>query len=324
MNSAFPRVHLAQLPTPIEPLSRLTKLLGGPTLFIKRDDQTGLAFGGNKTRKLEYLLADALSKNTRTLITGGADQSNHCRQTAAAAAKTGVDCILVLSGAPPEQPSGNLLIDKLLGAQVVWTDRENRENTMQAVYTQAVNEGKAPYLIPIGGSNQIGGLGYAYAMEELQAQESSFGPFDWIVFASSSGGTQAGMVAGSHVFQCSGKILGISIDEPAEVLQSHVAHIASQTTALLGKPHEFNPTDILVNTDYLGAGYGILGDPEREAVRMFAQTEGLLIDPVYTGRAAAGLIGLIRSGFFKADERVLFWHTGGTPALLAEKYQDII
>ncbi len=319
------KIRIAHLPTPVEDLPRLTAALsaalGGPQLLVKRDDQTGLAFGGNKTRKLEYLLAQAQTEGARTLITGGAVQSNHCRQTAAVAARMGFDCILVLSGEQPDTPSGNLLLDRLLGAEITFTTRTARDATMKDTFKQAVSAGRKPFLIPYGGSNPTGAAAYAYAVQELLTQQIT--P-DWIVIPSSSGGTQAGLAAGAKLFGYPGKVLGISIDEPKAALQALVARLARETAKLIGPAISFAPEDILVNADYLGEGYGIMGEPEREAIRLFARHEGLMLDPVYTGRAAAALIDLVRKQFFSPDETVLFWHTGGTPALLAEKYQGVV
>ena len=319
------RLYLAHLPTPIEPLTRLTGELGGPQLFIKRDDQTGLALGGNKTRKLEFLLADALAHEARTLITAGAVQSNHCRQTAAAAARAGLACTLVLSGDPPGQVTANLLLDQLFGARLVWTTRELRERTLRETFESDQRAGNAPYLIPYGGSNAIGAQGYVYAVDELMKQVGQSAvldaPPDWIVFPSSSGGTQAGLVLGARLFGFPGKVLGISVDEPQQVLQQRIATIASQAAALHRVDLTFEEVEILVNANYLGGGYAVLGAPEQEAISLFARFEGVLIDPVYTGRAAAGMIDLIRQGYFNPGERVLFWHTGGAPALFAQQYQ---
>ena len=315
-----PRLHFAHLPTPVETLPRLSEALGGPHLLIKRDDQTGLAFGGNKTRKLEFLLAEAREEGAKTLITGGALQSNHCRQTAAAAARFGFECILVLTGDKSQKASGNLLLDQLFGAQIVYVaDRKDRDRILQETFERAKGEGKKPYLVPYGGSNATGALGYAFAMKELIDQNVSA---DWIVFATSSGGTHAGLLLGQRIFGFSGKILGISVDEPEEWLKTEVSQLASATSEKIGGRIEFTPADVLVNTDYCDAGYGVVTDREREAIRLFASCEGLLLDPVYTGRAAAGMIDLIRTGFFKTDETVLFWHTGGQPALFAEQYAD--
>lgn len=315
----IPRLRFAHLPTPVESLSRLSAALGGPTLLVKRDDQTGLALGGNKTRKLEYLLAEAVSHGARTLITAGAAQSNHCRQTAAAARRFGLDCILVLSG-EPQEPSGNLLLDMLLGVEIVWTRRENRDADLQAAFQSAWDAGRRPYLIPYGGSSPTGAAGYFTALQELL--EQGVRP-DWIVFASSSGGTHAGLAAGKRLLGYDGELLGISIDEPQDVLCQRVADLATRTAELLGEPVSITPQDILVNADYLGEGYGIPGELESEAISLFARHEGLLLDPVYTGRAAGGMIDLIRRDFFPRGSTVLFWHTGGAPALFADRYRHL-
>ena len=317
-----PRLHFAHLPTRVEELPRLTEYLDGPRILIKRDDQTGLAFGGNKTRKLEFLVAEALEQGARTLITGGALQSNHCRQTAAAAARFGLGCILVLNGDVPDQPTANLLLDQMFGAEIVTIeDRALRDQTLRDTYEKAVADGRKPYLVTYGGSSPTGALGYAFAMKEFMEQSIHA---DWIVFGTSSGGTHAGLVLGQRVFGYQGKVLGISIDEPEEWLKTRVSALASDASEKMGERIDFAPEDILANEEYCQAGYGVLTDAEREAVRMFAKYEGLLLDPVYTGRAAAGMIDLIRKGFFKKGETVLFWHTGGQPALFAEKYMNRI
>jgi 1-aminocyclopropane-1-carboxylate deaminase/D-cysteine desulfhydrase-like pyridoxal-dependent ACC family enzyme len=253
-------------------------------------------------------------------------QSNHCRQTAAAAARAGLECTLVLTlpagqsdvTREEQSPSGNLQLDHLLGAQIIWAQRETRDETLQSVFQAAWSEGKRPYLIPYGGSNPTGAAAYAFAMQELLSQGVE--P-EWIVFPSSSGGTHAGLVLGARLFGYQGKVLGISVDEPHEVLASRVARLASDTADHLGENHLFESDDILVNADYLGGGYGVMGDGEREAIRLFARCEGILLDPVYTGRAAAGLIDLIRRGFFHGGDTLLFWHTGGAPALFADRYR---
>ena len=326
----IPRLHFAHLPTPIEELPRLSAALGGPRILVKRDDQTGLAFGGNKTRKLEFLVAEAQEQGAKMMISAGAIQSNHCRQTAAAAARFGFECTLVLTGELPRQPSANLLLDQLFGARIVnVADRKDRDRVLQETFDRAASEGKKPYLVPYGGSSPTGALGYAFAVEELMKQMAGFRSFqnfgsldrvDWIIFGTSSGGTHAGLVLGQRVFGCQGKALGISIDEPVEWLQKNISALASSASEKLGERIEFVPADVSANADYCAAGYGVLTGAEREAVRLFARHEGLLLDPVYTGRAAAGMIDLVRKGFFKKDETVLFWHTGGQPALFAEKY----
>ncbi len=316
------RLHFAHLPTPIEELPRLTEHLNGPKILVKRDDQTGLAFGGNKTRKLEFLVSEAREQDAKTLISGGALQSNHCRQTAAAAARFGLDCTLVLNGEMPYQPSANLLLDQLLGAEIVTiADRKDRDRVLQETFDKAVADGKKPYLVPYGGSSPTGALGYAFAMKEFMEQKVHA---DWIVFGTSSGGTHAGLVLGQRAFGFKGRVLGISIDESEDWLKTRVSALASEASERLGKRIDFTREDVLANEEYCKAGYGVLTDAEREAVKLFAKFEGLLLDPVYTGRAAAGLIDLIRNGFFKKDEAVLFWHTGGQPALFAQKYANKI
>jgi len=316
----IPRLNFAHLPTPIEELPRLTKALNAPRLFVKRDDQTGLAFGGNKTRKLEFLVAEARAQGAKMLISAGAIQSNHCRQTAAAAARFGFDCALVLTGEKPKQPSANFLLDQLFGAEIITVeDRKDRDRALQEIFEQAVADGKKPYLVPYGGSSSTGALAYAFALEELTQQDVKA---DWIIFATSSGGTHAGLVLGQRVFNFKGKILGISIDEPEAALKAHVSELATQASERFGARINFTPDDVLANENYCQAGYGVFGEGEREAIHLFARNEGLLLDPVYTGRAAAGMIDLIRKGFFKKDETILFWHTGGQPALFADRYVD--
>jgi D-cysteine desulfhydrase family pyridoxal phosphate-dependent enzyme len=316
------RLNFAHLPTPIEALSRLSDALNGPRLLIKRDDLTGLAFGGNKARKLEFLVAEAHDQGAQTLISGGALQSNHCRQTAAAAARFGFRCVLVLTGDKPKQSSANLLLDELFGAKIVYVpDRKDRDGILQDTFDHAAKQGMKPYLVPYGGSSATGALGYAFAIKELVEQNPRA---DWIVFATSSGGTHAGLLLGQRAFGYKGKVLGISVDESEGWLKQNVSDLASLASQKLGKRIEFTPDEVLANANYCSAGYGVLTEQEREAVRLFATLEGLLLDPVYTGRAAGGMIDLIRKGFFKKDETVLFLHTGGQPALFAEQYANKI
>jgi D-cysteine desulfhydrase len=315
-----PRLRFAHLPTPIEELKRLSAELGGPRIFVKRDDATGLALGGNKTRKLEFIVADALAKGARTLVTAGAAQSNHCRQTAAAAAKFGLSCVLVLNGEAAAQPSANLFLDGLFGARVVWVkDRKDRERTQEEVFRELESRGEAPYFLPYGGSTPLGALGYAYAVQEVLSQGCN--P-DCFVFGTSSGGTHAGLVLGARIFGYGGRVLGISIDEAEAWLKARVSDLASEASELLGPRIDFSPDEILADDSYCRAGYGVLTDAEREALRLFARVEGLLLDPVYTARAAAGLIDLIGKGYFGGGESVLFWNTGGQPALFADNYQS--
>jgi len=310
------RVPIAHLPTPLEPLPRLTAQLGGPELWIKRDDQTGLATGGNKTRKLEFLVADALAQEADTLITGGAAQSNHARQTAAAAAKFGLERVLVLRGEESPQTHGNLLLDRLLGAEVVWAGERPLAEVIDQVAQELRRAGRHPYVVPYGGSNPVGASGYVASMEELLAQcaDQEF-HFEHIVLPSSSGGTQAGMAVGARALGFEGQILGISIDLKANDLRRLLADLATATANHLELEFAFAPEDLAVNDGYLGGGYGVVSDLEREAIRTMARTEGVLLDPVYTGRAFGGLLDLIRRSTFGAGERVLFWHTGGTTGL---------
>ena len=312
--SGLPRLRFAHLPTPVEPMPRLAAALGGPSLWVKRDDQTGLALGGNKARKLEFILAQAQADGARLLITTGAVQSNQCRQTAAAAARFGFDCLLVLPGSPPAAANGNLLLDGLLGAEIRWCGNELKEVALQRIFDDAWAAGRRPYLVPYGASSPLGAAGYIAAMYEWMEQGHDV---DWIIVASSSGGTQAGLVAGARLAGYRGRVLGVSVDVPAAELRAKVAELATQAASLWGQPAEFRPDEIDVTDEYIGGGYGVLGDLERDAVRLFARSEGILLDPVYTGRAAGGMLDLIRRGEIRPDSRVLFWHTGGAPAIFA-------
>ncbi len=320
--SKIPRVKIGNLPTPIEAMPRLAAQLGMKEIFIKRDDLTGLAFGGNKVRKLEFFFAEALAHGAKTIITAGAVQSNHCRQTAAASAKFGLNCILVLAGQVPQRKSANLLLDQLFGAEVIWCDRENREAKLQEVFQQAQTDGRRPYLIPYGGSNATGVLGYTLAVFELL--EQGFIP-DMIVFPSSSGGSQSGLVLGSWMAGVDWEVLGISVDAAESILRSKINLLIQDAI----KKYEFNipqykPEQIYVNDQYIGKGYGIPTEADIKAIRIFARAEGILLDPVYTGRAAAGMIDLIQKGIILPETKLLFWHTGGNPALFAEQYESLV
>ncbi len=318
LTDSLARVSIAHLPTPLEEMPRLSEALGGPRLFVKRDDQTGLATGGNKARKLEFLVADALEKGADTLITAGAVQSNHARQTAAAAAKFGLRCCLVLGGESPGHWTGNLLLDELLGADIHWAGGRDRAQVMEEVAEEMTRLGRHPYIIPVGGSNPVGAAGYVEAMVELMAQLAQQDlQVDRVVFPTGSGGTQAGLIVGAKALGFAGRIEGISVSATQDVLKPRLKELVSETTALLGLDLSFAGEDFIVHDDYLGEGYAKMGPPEREAIRLSARTESLLVGPVYTGRALAGLIDLVRRGVFGPDETVLFWHTGGTPALFA-------
>jgi D-cysteine desulfhydrase len=309
------------LPTPLEPMVRLSEAMGGPELWIKRDDQTGLAAGGNKTRKLEFLIADALSQGADVVLTVGAIQSNHCRQTAAAAVRAGLECVLVLaSEAPPRaQWTGNLLLDDLLGARIWWTGSDDPVQALAAAAEAEQAAGRRPYIIPYGGSNAVGAAAYANAFDELWAQtaEGASLPFDRILFATSSGGTQAGLIVGAKAVGYRGQVLGINVDKTGGHLREVIGGLLAPTAAYLGLDLSIDPKDIHINDDYVGGGYAVLTSVEESAIRQVAQTEGILLDPVYTGKAMAGLIDMIRQGQIGRKERVLFWHTGGMPALFA-------
>ena len=318
MLDALPRTSLGFFPTPIHSLPNLSARLGGPTLWVKRDDQTGLATGGNKTRKLEFLVADALQQRADTLITVGAPQSNHARQTAAAAAKAGLKSALVLRGAAPTDRTGNILLDDLIGAEILWAGTRPLNEVAAAAAEELSARGQRPYVIPLGGSNPIGAAGYVAAMLEFVEQAKTSGArFDAIVFATSSGGTQSGLVLGAKLSGYADRVLGISVDHRADQLVPLLVDLANATAQHIRAAITFRAQDFEVNDRYLGGGYAVMGEAEREAIRLCAQTEGLLVDPVYTGRAMAGLIDLIRVGEFKPGQNVLFWHTGGTPALFA-------
>jgi len=315
------RFPLAQLPTPIEELKSLSRELGGPELLIKRDDQTGLALGGNKTRKLEFLVGQALEQGADTLVTAGAAQSNHCRQTAAAAARAGLRCELLLNGTKPELPNGNLLLDELLGARIHWVQRSEREAKLSQIPDELRKQGGKPYVIPVGGSNGVGAAGYVLAITELAEQLNGMNRrVDHVIFASSSGGTQAGIVVGARVTGFNGKLHGVSIDRDdseSATYEGELADIANETAKYVGFNAQFAASDFTVAYNYLGGGYGVVSDLEREAIRLLASCEGIILDPVYTGRAMGALIDLIRKKAFRSEETVLFWHTGGAPALFA-------
>ncbi len=315
----FPRHQLAFLPTPIVELPRLSAALGGPRIWMKRDDQTGLATGGNKTRKLEYLLGDALAQGADTLITAGAAQSNHCRQTAAAAAACGLDCHLVLGGAQPEIANGNLLLDQLLGAHIHWAGPHRKGEDIPRIAEELRANGRTPYEVPYGGSNAVGAMGFCEAARELREQMGEHDlDFTHVVFASSSGGTHAGLLAGMRYHGLVLEPLGIRIDkdENDEPFVRIVERLASTIAASFGLEEPFDDGALGLIEDYAGT-YGAVGAGEREAIEMTARTEGVLLDPVYTGRAMAALIDMIRGERFNGDDRILFWHTGGTAGLFA-------
>jgi D-cysteine desulfhydrase len=315
------RTSLGFLPTPVHALDRLSRVLNGPRILIKRDDLTGLASGGNKVRKLEFLLGDALKNGCDTVITGGAAQSNHCRQTAAAAAYCGLQCHLVLGGQPPECLDGNLLLDDLFGAEIHWTGPYRKGEKIPEIVERLAAMGRRPYVIPYGGSNAVGALGFVRAMQELEEQLLAMQEnINAIVFASSSGGTQAGMIVGRSRLGRTYKLIGIGIDkgEAGDApFDEHILQLARETAGLLDTEINISIRDITINNDFFGKGYGVIGELERNAIRLMAETEGVLLDPVYTGRALGGLTAMIKQGEFNVDDTVLFWHTGGMPALFS-------
>lgn len=318
----FPRVFLAHLPTPLERLDRLSKELGGPEIWIKRDDCTGLSTGGNKTRKLEFLMAEALAQGADTVITQGATQSNHARQTAAFAAKLGLACHILLedrtgSNDANYNTNGNVLLDHLHGAT---TSRRAGGVDMAAEMEQLADrhrgEGRKPYIIPGGGSNPTGALGYVNCAFELVSQANDRGlVIDHIVTATGSAGTQAGLITGLKALNAGIPLLGIGVRAPKEKQEENVFLLAQRTAEKLGCPTVVSRGDVVADCNYVGAGYGIPRDDTLEAIRMFAQLEGILLDPVYSGKGAAGLIDLVRKGHFTRGQHVVFLHTGGAAGL---------
>ncbi len=320
----FPRVRLCHSPTPLESLENLTKELGGPTLYIKRDDCTGLATGGNKTRKLEFLIGQALQQGADTIITQGAVQSNHARQTAAAAAKFGLNCKILLERRVPNvaldyEQTGNVLLDRMFGAELEWWPAGEDMNAIGRDVTEKVREeGGMPYFIPGGGSNKVGALGYVNCAIELLQQADEQGlRIDTVVTSTGSAGTQAGLVVGLEDGNSGIKVYGVSARLPRDKQEELVYNLAVETAAYVGMKGEISRESVVANSDYVGPGYGQPTPEMVEAVNLLARTEGILLDPVYSGKAMAGLIGEIRKGTFSKDDNIVFVHTGGTPALFA-------
>lgn len=325
----FPRRRYTQGWTPLEPMEKLSRLLGGPDLYIKRDDLLGLAGGGNKTRKLEFLVADALAKGCDTLITVGAVQSNHCRLTLAAAVKEGMKCHLVLEERVPNSyradASGNNFLYRLLGVQSITVVPAGTDlgAAMQKVADEVTAAGGRPYVIPGGGSNALGALGYVACAEEILAQAFDVGlAFDHIVCASGSTGTHAGLLAGLVGNNSRIPVTGINVRRTQAEQEPNVHKLAQEVAELLGIPGWVPRSRVRALGDWVGPGYSQPTREMAEAVRTVARVEGILLDPVYTGKAMAGLFALVRRGEFRQGERVLFIHTGGAPALYA--YQDVL
>ena len=324
--SRFPRVPLAHLPTPLEHLPRLSEHLGGPQIFVKRDDCTGLATGGNKTRKLEFSMAAALAEGADTVVTVGAVQSNHVRQTAAAACKLGLRCEVLLEHRINEPSddylnSGNVLLDRIFGANL----REYPAGTdfdaeMQAVADEVKAGGDSAYIIPGGASNQIGALGYVNCALELVSQATECGlVVDHLVTATGSAGTQGGLIVGLKAMNTGIPLLGIGVSTGREAQEQKVFDLACETADYIGVPGCVARDDVIANCDYVGDGYGIPTVSMNEAVMLLARLEGLLFDPVYSGKALAGLIDLVGKGHFEGAENIVFLHTGGSAALFAYK-----
>lgn len=319
-----PRVRLANLPTPLEEMPRLAKLLNGPRLWIKRDDCTGLAFGGNKERKAEFSLADALRKKADVIITTGGIQSNHVRATTSAARKLGLDVILVIYGKKPEEYDGNLLLDYLLGAQIryVKSGGPKFDVVSRSIVEELEKKGRVPYVILGGASYPVGAIAYANALLELldQAKDRGF-KIDYIVHAAGSGGTQAGLILANKAIKSKIRILGMCDEPEGNWLIKKTVEIAEETAKLLDLRVSIEPKDVTLIVDYAGEEYGALTSEALEAIKLVGQTEGILLDPVYTGKAMAGVIDMIRRRRFKKNDNVVFIHTGGTPALFAYKQE---
>lgn len=327
--SVFPRIHLTSLPTPLEYARNLSDFLGGPRIFFKRDDLTALAFGGNKTRKLEFIMADALQRNADVVVTLAGVQSNWARQTASAARRLGMDVVLVLEGTEPEHYQGNLLLNYLMGCELRFIDGitqevEDKEIAGECPITGEVAEelrkkGKTPYTAPLGGATLLGNLGYVNAALELRQQVSGLGiSADYLVLATGTGGTQAGLALGIELAQMKTRVMGLSISRHSRPKEEEISDLCNRTAEMLGvRNRQFRADDINVIYDYVGQGYAIATDEGIEAIKVVARTEGVILDPVYSGKAMAGVIDLVGRGVFKKDEDVVFLHTGGAAANFA-------
>ena len=322
--SQFPRVSLAHLPTPLEHLPRLSRHLGGPEIFVKRDDCTGLATGGNKTRKLEFSMADALEQGADTIITVGAVQSNHVRQTAAASCKLGLACEVLLEHRVTEptdayRNSGNVLLDRIFAANLrEYPGGTDFDQALADVADEVAANGGKPYIIPGGASNPVGALGYVNCASELLTQiKQAQLDVGHIVTATGSAGTQAGMVVGLKAMQSDIPLLGIGVNAPREEQERKVYELACETAEFIDAPGIVRRDDVVANCDYVGAGYGVPTQAMNEAVLLLARLEGLLFDPVYSGKALSGMIDLVRNGAFDGADNIVFLHTGGAVALFA-------
>jgi len=325
--SRFPRVSLAHLPTPLEHLPRLSKHLGGPNIYIKRDDCTGLGTGGNKTRKLEFLMAEAQQKGADVIITQGAVQSNHARQTAAAACKLGMSCELiferrVVDASDAYLESGNVLLDRIYGANTRDVDKgSDMDAEMEKLADELRSDGKNPYIIPGGGSNKVGALGYVDCALELLNQANNTGlVIDHVVHATGSAGTQAGLVVGLKASNANIPLLGIGVNAPKDAQEEKVWKLTKETADYVGAPDAVAREDIVANCDYVGDGYGLTTQSMNDAILLLARQEGMLFDPVYSGKGLAGMIDLIKKGHFGQSKNIVFVHTGGSAGLFG--YSD--
>jgi len=324
----FKRISLGHFPTPLEKLENLTRVLGGPDIYIKRDDCTGLATGGNKTRKLEFLVADALAQGADTLVTQGATQSNHVRQTAAAAGRLGLKCHALLERRVTNmgdgyESAGNVLLDDLLGCDYAFRPEGLDMNAEAAALGDELRaRGHKPYVIRGGGSNAIGALGYASCAAELvQQADARQLKIDCIVHATGSAGTQAGLVAGLHALNAPIPVVGISVRAKRNIQIDNVHKLACATSALLGVKDEPGRDLVDAKDDFVGPGYGQPTPEMVAAIQLLAAEEAILLDPVYSGKGMAGLIAMARGGAWRKGETVVFIHTGGSAALFA--YQDL-
>lgn len=313
------RLRLTNLSTPIERADRLRSLIpGAPQLYLKRDDLSGYFGGGNKLRKLEYVMADALEKGATTVLTTGSITSNLARTTAAVARRLGLKCELILNGGDPRSARANSRVAELLNVKVhSVSSREERDLTRDRVARELEQQGEVVYKIPLGASNEVGSFGVVAAMEEVAIQQFELGEqFDAIVLATSSGGTQAGLEVAKRLFDYRGlRILGVSADDPAAEIKDAALKAMVPMLQKLNLPSDVSADELNVDDSFIGEGYGINTDESREAMRLFADAEGVLLDPVYTSKGAAGLIAYCRRGVFKQTDRVLFWHTGGVMTL---------
>jgi len=328
--SDFSQVKLCHSPTPLEPLIRLSEFFGGPEIWIKRDDCTGLASGGNKTRKLEFLVGEAIEQGADTLVTQGAVQSNHARQTAAAAAKFGLKCHILLERRVQNtmvsyEQTGNVLLNKLFGASIEYRESGIDMNSEgENVCGELKNKGHKPYFIPGGGSNPVGALGYVKCALELTEQINNLSlSFETLIHATGSTGTQAGLVAGLEGLNSKLPVLGISVRQPENKQVDAVWKLVKKTVDKLNIP-EIPREKILVDDRYVGEGYGVPNEGTLEAINLLAQKESILLDPVYSGKGMAGLISMIRKGIFKKGQKILFLHTGGSVALFAYEKEILI